>query len=85
MTQVTILHMNDLHGHVELVFRIAALARQIEQEVEARDAHCVLWDAGDAEDTILYESSIPKGRAMMAILHGAAYELGALGNASPSR
>jgi 5'-nucleotidase len=45
----------------------------------------VLWDAGDAEDTILYESSITKGRAMMAILRGAGYELEALGNATPLR
>lgn len=85
MTRLTILHTNDLHGHVEQVFRIAALARQIKQEVEGSGGHCVLWDAGDAEDTILYESSITKGRAMMAILRGAAYELEALGNAAPSR
>lgn len=85
MTRLTILHTNDLHGRVEQVLRIAALARQIKHEVEASGGYCVLWDAGDAEDTILYESSITKGRAMMAILHGAGYELEALGNASPSR
>jgi 2',3'-cyclic-nucleotide 2'-phosphodiesterase (5'-nucleotidase family) len=45
----------------------------------------VLWDAGDAEDTILYESSMSKGRAMMALLRGAGYELEALGNATPLR
>jgi 2',3'-cyclic-nucleotide 2'-phosphodiesterase (5'-nucleotidase family) len=85
MTRLTILHTNDLHGRAEQVFRIAALARQIRQDVEAGGGHCVLWDAGDAEDTILYESSITKGRAMMAILRGAGYELEALGNASPAR
>jgi 5'-nucleotidase len=85
VTRLTILHTNDLHGRVEQVFRIAALARQIRQEVEAGGGHCVLWDAGDAEDTILYESSITKGRAMLAVLRGAGYELEALGNASPSR
>jgi len=85
MTRLTILHTNDLHGRIEQVLRIAALARQIRQEVEASGGHCVLWDAGDAEDTILYESSITKGRAMMAILRGAGYELEALGNATPLR
>jgi 2',3'-cyclic-nucleotide 2'-phosphodiesterase (5'-nucleotidase family) len=85
MTRLTILHTNDLHGRAEQVFRIAALAKQIKREVTASGGHCVLWDAGDAEDTILYESSITKGRAMMAILRGAGYELEALGNASPSR
>jgi 5'-nucleotidase len=85
MIRLTILHTNDLHARVEQVFRIAALARQIKQAVTANGGYCALWDAGDAEDTILYESSITKGRAMMAILRGAGYELEALGNASPSR
>ena len=85
MTHLTILHTNDLHGRAEQVLRIATLARQIKQEVTAGGGYCVLWDAGDAEDTILYESSLTKGRAMLAILRGAGYELEALGNASPSR
>jgi 2',3'-cyclic-nucleotide 2'-phosphodiesterase (5'-nucleotidase family) len=79
MTRLTILHTTNLHGRVEQVFRIAALARQIRQEVEAGGGHCALWDAGDAEDTILYESSMTKGRAVMALLRGAGYELEALG------
>ncbi|CAG0927561.1 5'-nucleotidase / UDP-sugar diphosphatase [Thermoflexales bacterium] len=85
MTRLTILHTNDLHGRVEQVFRIAALARQIKQEVTTGGGHCGLWDAGDAEDTILYESSMTKGRAVMALLRGAGYELTALGNATPLR
>ncbi len=85
MTRLTILHTNDLHGRVEQVFRIAALARQIKQEVTASGGHCALWDAGDAEDTILYESSMTKGRAMLAVLRGAGYDLEVLGNATPLR
>src|SRR5512139_2178031 len=85
MIRLTILHTNDLHGRVEQVFRIAALAKQIRHEVTVTGGHCVLWDAGDAEDTILYESSMTKGRAMMALLRGAGYELEALGNATPLR
>jgi 5'-nucleotidase len=85
MTHLTILHTNDLHGRVEQVFRIAALAKQIKQAVTASGGYCALWDAGDAEDTILYESSMTKGRAMMALLRGAGYELEALGNATPLR
>lgn len=85
MTRLTILHTNDLHARVEQLLRIAALAKQIRQEVTAASDHCVLWDAGDAEDTILYESSMTKGRAMMALLRGAGYELEALGNATPIR
>jgi 5'-nucleotidase len=85
MTRLTILHTNDLHGRVEQVFQIAALAKQIKYEVTTNGGHCVLWDAGDAEDTILYESSMTKGRAMMAVLCGAGYDLEALGNATPLR
>jgi len=85
MIRLTILHTNDLHARVEQVFRIAVLAKQIRQDVATSGGHCVLWDAGDAEDTILYESSMTKGRAMMALLRGAGYELEALGNATPLR
>jgi 2',3'-cyclic-nucleotide 2'-phosphodiesterase (5'-nucleotidase family) len=85
MTRLTILHTNDLHGRVEQIFRIAALARQIKQEATTGGGHCGLWDAGDAEDTILYESSMTKGRAVMALLRGAGYDLTALGNATPLR
>ena len=85
MIRLTILHTNDLHARIEQVFRIAALARQIKQDVTTAGGHCVLWDAGDAEDTILYESSMTKGRAVMALLRGAGYELEALGNATPLR
>jgi 5'-nucleotidase len=85
MTRLTLLHTNDLHARVEQVFRIARLAKKIREEVTAQSGHCVLWDAGDAEDTILYESSITKGRAMMVVLRGAGYELEALGKATPLR
>lgn len=85
MIRLTVLHTNDLHGRVEQVFRIAALAQQIKREVAASGGYCALWDAGDAEDTILYESSMTKGRAMMGLLRGAGYELEALGNATPLR
>ncbi len=85
MTRLTILHTNDIHGRVQQVLRIAALARTIRREVDAAGGQCVLWDAGDAEDTILLESSMTKGQAMMAVLRGAGYELEALGNATPLR
>ena len=39
MTRLTILHTNDLHGRVEQVFRIAALAKQIKPEVTAHGGH----------------------------------------------
>ncbi|HZY41587.1 MAG TPA: 5'-nucleotidase C-terminal domain-containing protein [Anaerolineae bacterium] len=85
MTRLTILHTNDLHGRLHPLVRIAALAKTIRREVETGGGYCALWDAGDAEDTTLFESSITRGSAVMAMLHGAGYELEALGNASPLR
>ena len=78
MTRLTVLHTNDLHGRVEQVFRSAALARRIKQTVTTGSGHYAPWDAGDAEDGILYESSM-----MMALLRGAGYELEVLANATP--
>lgn len=85
MIRLTILHTNDLHARVAQLSRIAAAAKQIRREVTAAGDYCVLWDCGDAEDTILLESSMTKGRAMMEILRSAGYELEVLGNATPLR
>src|SRR5512136_2383839 len=85
MTRLTILHTNDMHGRVEQLARVATLARQIRAEVAAAGGYCLLLDAGDAEDTILLESSVTKGSAVMALLRAAGYDRSALGNASPLR
>jgi 2',3'-cyclic-nucleotide 2'-phosphodiesterase (5'-nucleotidase family) len=85
MIHLSILHTNDLHSRIEQLARIARLAKQIRGEVAAKGGYCVLWDAGDAEDTILLESSITKGSAVMAVLRSAGYDLEALGNASALR
>ena len=74
MTRLTILHTNDVHGRVGQLSRVAALARHIRREVEAEGGHCLLLDGGDAEDTILLESSVTKGSAVMALLRAAGYD-----------
>jgi 5'-nucleotidase len=85
MTNLTLLHINDLHGRVSQLSRIATLARQIRREVEAAGGYCLFLDAGDSEDTTLLESSLTKGSAMEAILRGAGCDFVALGNAIPTR
>jgi len=70
---------------VQQLLRIATLVRHIRSEVEAKGGYCVYVDAGDAEDTTLLESSLTKGSAMEAMLHGAGCEHVALGNAIPIR
>lgn len=81
MTRLTILHTNDMHGRVEQLARIATLAREMRAEVTAGGGYCLLLDVGDAEDTILLESSVTKGSAVMSLLRAAGYDQSALGNA----
>jgi 2',3'-cyclic-nucleotide 2'-phosphodiesterase (5'-nucleotidase family) len=83
--QLTILHINDLHGRVEQLARIASLVRAIRSAVLAAGGYCLFLDAGDVEDTALLESSLTKGSAMQAILRGAGCDWAALGNAIPMR
>ncbi len=83
--KLTILHTNDIHGRVPQLERVATLVREIRGEVESNGGFCLYVDAGDAEDTILLESSLTKGSAMNAILRGAGCEYAALGNAIPVR
>jgi len=85
MINLTVLHINDLHGRVSQLVRIATLVRKIRQEVEAEGGYCLFVDAGDSEDTTLLESSLTKGSAMEAILRGAGCQYVALGNAIPGR
>lgn len=85
MVKLTILHTNDIHGHVDQLARIASLVKQIRSAVEAVGGFCLYMDAGDSEDTVLLESSLTKGSAMAAILRGAGCEYAALGNAIPIR
>ncbi len=85
MIQLTIIHINDLHGRVGQLLRIASLVRGIRSEVQAAGGYCLFLDAGDVEDTVLLESSLTKGSAMQAILRGAGCDWAALGNAIPMR
>jgi 2',3'-cyclic-nucleotide 2'-phosphodiesterase (5'-nucleotidase family) len=85
MTRLTILHTNDMHARVDQLFRIATLARRIKAEVQAASGYCALWDAGDAEENILPECNVTKGRAVMTLLQSAGYDLEALGNGAPMK
>jgi 2',3'-cyclic-nucleotide 2'-phosphodiesterase (5'-nucleotidase family) len=85
MINFTLLHINDVHGRIAQLSRIATLVRRIREEVEAAGGYCLFLDAGDAEDTTLLESSLTKGSAMEGILRGAGCDYVALGNAIPGR
>jgi 5'-nucleotidase len=79
-THLTILHSNDIHGRIEQLPFLSAMARSIRAEVASRGGHVLLWDAGDAEDRILLESDVTKGAAIVAMMSAAGYDAAAIGN-----
>lgn len=80
---LTLLHTNDLHGHVEELAHLATMARRLRAEVEAAGGHCLLVDLGDAEERTVLEMAVTQGAAAMAYLRVAGYDLGTIGNGAP--
>ncbi len=88
---LTILHTNDIHGHVHArpmgrnkllaggIARIAGYAAKVRKEAEAGGAYAVLVDAGD-----IYagtpEGNLSKGRLCIELMNSAGYEMGCIGN-----
>lgn len=85
MIRLTLLHTNDLHGHVEQLARIGTLVRNIRTSVEVAGGTCYYFDCGDCEDTRQLESSLTKGASMDALLRAAGCDAVVLGNAIPLR
>jgi len=76
--RLTILHTNDLHGHVEQLARVATLVRRIRAET----SHPVVYvDAGDVEETTNRLSNLTKGTAMQPLLAAAGCQAACVGNA----
>lgn len=76
--RLTILHTNDLHGHVEQLARVSTLVRRIRSETPHR---VVYVDAGDVEETTYPLSNLTKGTAMQPLLTAAGVEAASVGNA----
>ena len=81
--KITILHTNDIHGHVEDLARIGTLVSQIRT---VNEVGSVLYlDAGDSEEYANRLSSLTKGCAMHRLLAAAGCNATAIGNAILSR
>lgn len=78
--QLTFLHTNDLHGHLEELTRLVTAARRLRAEVEAAGGHCLQVDCGDSEDRTVLEMAVTKGLAAAIYLAAASYDLAAVGN-----
>jgi 2',3'-cyclic-nucleotide 2'-phosphodiesterase (5'-nucleotidase family) len=75
--RLSILHSNDIHGHLEGFSRIATRVRQI----RAQSPDAVLYlDAGDIEETNNPLSAGTKGVAMHTLLSAAGCDAAAVGN-----
>jgi 2',3'-cyclic-nucleotide 2'-phosphodiesterase (5'-nucleotidase family) len=77
MKRLTILHTNDIHGHLDGFTRIATRVSQIRQTA----THPVLYlDAGDIEETNNHLSSATKGVAMHQLHSAVGCDAAAVGN-----
>jgi 5'-nucleotidase len=79
--EITILHTNDMHSHMEAMSRLSAFARNLKQKLERQGRRVFFFDAGDAADRRERFCSITKGAAFPRILEAMGYDLQALGNA----
>jgi 2',3'-cyclic-nucleotide 2'-phosphodiesterase (5'-nucleotidase family) len=81
--QLSILHINDLHGRVERLAKLSTMVRRVRSQVEDAGGAVLFVDAGDAEEKSLLESDVTKGAAVIALLSAAGCQAMALGNGAP--
>ena len=74
--EITILHTNDLHQHVENLSRVAYLAKQY----KAEHANTVFFDAGDYFDRGSILATLTRGDAIYGAMHRMGYDAWTLGN-----
>jgi 5'-nucleotidase len=79
--EITILHTNDMHSHLEAMSRLSAFARSLRKELEAQGRQVFFFDAGDAADRRERFCSITKGAAFPRILQAMGCDVHTLGNA----
>src|SRR5687767_194778 len=78
--RLTILHFNDLHGRLEQLPRLFALAQRERAQALAGGRHVLLLDAGDSSDRAQWESDITKGRANFSLLEAMGADATVIGN-----
>ena len=76
--RLTILHTNDIHGHVDRIAQVATLVRA---EKEHSDHRVLYLDAGDVEETTSRLSNFTKGVAMHRVMNATLCDAATVGNA----
>ncbi len=79
--QLTILHVNDLHGRLDQLPRLYTLIRRAREQAQAAGRQVLLLDAGDSSDRGQWASAATQGRANYALLEAMGVQATVLGNA----
>ena len=74
--EITILHTNDLHQHVENLGRIAYLAKRYREQ----HTNTVFFDAGDYFDRGSILATLTRGDAIYGAMHRMGYDAWTIGN-----
>lgn len=80
MSDLIILHTNDIHGRIEGLARIATLVQQI--RAENPETPVLYFDGGDSEESSVRLSNLTKGQAMHRLLSLAGCDAASVGNAA---
>lgn len=80
MIALTLLHFNDLHGHLSALPRLFTLLNRERQAALAGGRVPLVLDAGDSSDRHSPESAATQGRANMALLDAMGVQASVLGN-----
>ncbi len=78
--RLTLLHFNDLHGHLDQLPRLATLIQHERHTARAQGRAVLLFDCGDSSDPRVWESHATTGRANYALLEALGVEVGVVGN-----
>ncbi|MCC7358757.1 MAG: metallophosphatase [Anaerolineales bacterium] len=83
-TPLTILHLNDLHAHLDQLPRLFTLTRRERERAQAAGRRVLLLDAGDSSDRRQWASAATHGRANYSLLAAMGVQAAVLGNAELS-
>ncbi|WP_309570191.1 metallophosphatase [Deinococcus sp.] len=80
MPELTILHTNDIHGHLNALARLTTVARAEHAAAEAQGRTVYRWDGGDAIDRRFEPCRLTRGASLPPVLDASGVTLQAVGN-----
>ncbi|WP_412028971.1 bifunctional metallophosphatase/5'-nucleotidase [Deinococcus yunweiensis] len=80
MPELTILHTNDIHGHLSALARLTTVARREHAQALADGRTVFRWDGGDAIDRRFEPCRLTRGASLPPVLAASGVTLQAVGN-----